>query len=97
MKPKINIIDFRLLERSLSAAVLTVINMQVTTSYFDEDVERVRVKSVTVLSLRGYTSQSNALCRKVINQKVNHQLKIMNIPGISIFPNLSSTKRFEIL
>ena len=30
-------------------------------------------------------------------QKVNHQLKIMNIPGISIFPNLSSTKRFEIL
>ena len=51
MKPKINIIDCRLLERSLSAAVFTVINMQVTTSYFDEDVERVRVKSVTDLQV----------------------------------------------
>ena len=46
MKPKINIIDLRLLERSLSATVFTVIKIaSYYTSYFDQNMERVRVKS----------------------------------------------------
>ena len=48
MKPKINIIDLRLLERPLSAAVVTVIKIASFYIIFDENVERVSAKSVTV-------------------------------------------------
>ena len=45
MKPKINIIDLRLLERSLYAPILQMSKLQETTSYFDENAGRVGVKS----------------------------------------------------
>ena len=52
MKPKINIIDLRLLERSLSAAVFTVIKIASFYIIFDENVERVRAKSLSVFRQR---------------------------------------------
>ena len=48
MKPKINIIDLRLLERFSSTAIFTIIKIQVATSYFGKNVGRVGVKSDTV-------------------------------------------------
>ena len=48
MKPKINIIDLRLLERSLYAAILQLSKLQGTTSYFDENVGKEGIKSDTV-------------------------------------------------
>jgi hypothetical protein len=48
IKPRTNIIDLKLSEKSLFVAVFTVTKLQVATSYFDENVERVRVKSDTV-------------------------------------------------
>jgi hypothetical protein len=47
MNPKINMFDLRLLEGSLSADVFKISKF----AYFDENVERVRVKSVTVYIL----------------------------------------------
>ena len=48
MKPKINIIDLRLLERFSSTAIFTIIKIQIATSYFGKNVGRVGVKSDTV-------------------------------------------------
>ena len=47
MKPKINIIDLRLLELYLHL-LSQLSKLQVAKSYFDENMERVKVKSVTV-------------------------------------------------
>ena len=44
MKPKVNIIDLRLLERSFYAAIFTIVKI----ASFDENVGRVEVKSDTV-------------------------------------------------
>ena len=45
MKPNINIIDLRLFKRCLSAVAFTIIKI---TSYFDENMGKVGVKSDTV-------------------------------------------------
>ena len=67
MKPKINIIDLRLLERSLYAAIFTIVKIARHYIIFNENVGRVGIKSDTVYGDWGYpTLNVGKSCKKMI-------------------------------